>query len=366
MSEKPLPCPFCGQHPITERSVNGRVKIECDTVRCIGASTSWRDDEESALTRWNTRARPQAAADSGERGKKVLRDLKSLRIANEELRRWRSAVPTDGDTTRHTPESLRSYVFSLLVGLVDASAEFEKIASLWRGNGSCGFAEAEAYRLATGAKARVDIVRAGDYSQSNPAELRALLAKALDALTYGHAVTHSEWDRACLLSGRYCEPYLSSENAWVSEDSRPQAAPLTEWFVCPECGPKVKADEDGCCATCGADCSIEAAAPTEAATGEADTFDENARIHEHGKVTRVYLPSDKVAEMCAAARAEGDAAGYERGRAEGLREAAEVADEFETMFDIEYLRTVTQIELTGEMCRRIAAAILAKLKGDPQ
>jgi len=25
-------------------------------------------------------------------------------------------------------------------------------------------------------------------------------------------------------------------------------------FVCPECGPHVPADEDGCCATCGADC----------------------------------------------------------------------------------------------------------------
>lgn len=32
-----------------------------------------------------------------------------------------------------------------------------------------------------------------------------------------------------------------------------------EWehFVCPECGPRVKADEDGCCATCGRDCRVE-------------------------------------------------------------------------------------------------------------
>jgi hypothetical protein len=27
-----------------------------------------------------------------------------------------------------------------------------------------------------------------------------------------------------------------------------------EHFRCPECGPHVRADEDGCCATCGADC----------------------------------------------------------------------------------------------------------------
>ena len=28
---------------------------------------------------------------------------------------------------------------------------------------------------------------------------------------------------------------------------------LPECFVCPDCGPIVKADEDGCCAYCGAD-----------------------------------------------------------------------------------------------------------------
>ena len=27
-------------------------------------------------------------------------------------------------------------------------------------------------------------------------------------------------------------------------------------FRCPDCGPDVKADEDGCCAACGADCEI--------------------------------------------------------------------------------------------------------------
>ncbi len=30
-----------------------------------------------------------------------------------------------------------------------------------------------------------------------------------------------------------------------------------EHFRCPECGPHVRADEDGCCSTCGADCAGE-------------------------------------------------------------------------------------------------------------
>jgi hypothetical protein len=29
------------------------------------------------------------------------------------------------------------------------------------------------------------------------------------------------------------------------------------YWVCPECGPRIAADEDGCCASCGADCTIE-------------------------------------------------------------------------------------------------------------
>lgn len=33
--------------------------------------------------------------------------------------------------------------------------------------------------------------------------------------------------------------------------------PQTEHFRCPDCGPRIKADEDGCCTMCGADCTIE-------------------------------------------------------------------------------------------------------------
>ena len=42
------------------------------------------------------------------------------------------------------------------------------------------------------------------------------------------------------------------------------AAKLAKWeaypqrFICPDCGFGVKADEDGCCATCGRDCALVA------------------------------------------------------------------------------------------------------------
>lgn len=31
---------------------------------------------------------------------------------------------------------------------------------------------------------------------------------------------------------------------------------LPDCFICPDCGPLIRADEDGCCSTCGAECSI--------------------------------------------------------------------------------------------------------------
>lgn len=33
---------------------------------------------------------------------------------------------------------------------------------------------------------------------------------------------------------------------------------MREHFVCPNCGPHVRADEDGCCGTCGRDTTEEA------------------------------------------------------------------------------------------------------------
>jgi len=44
---------------------------------------------------------------------------------------------------------------------------------------------------------------------------------------------------------------------------------LYELWRCPDCGPGVAADEDGCCANCGADLEIERRHPPHA-TGEAE------------------------------------------------------------------------------------------------
>ena len=74
------------------------------------------------------------------------------------------------------------------------------------------------------------------------------------------------------------------EYAPVDRDAMPvpwrDAAPparelggLLEWFVCSNCGPKVRADEDGCCATCGRDCAI---ANAKGITWRPELYDEAA------------------------------------------------------------------------------------------
>ena len=41
------------------------------------------------------------------------------------------------------------------------------------------------------------------------------------------------------------------------EYARMMARRMPECFVCPDCGPFVWVDEDGCCVTCGADTRLE-------------------------------------------------------------------------------------------------------------
>ena len=41
-----------------------------------------------------------------------------------------------------------------------------------------------------------------------------------------------------------------------------------EHFVCKDCGPHTKADEDGCCAYCGRDCTVEPCRPTPRGLGD--------------------------------------------------------------------------------------------------
>jgi hypothetical protein len=58
-------------------------------------------------------------------------------------------------------------------------------------------------------------------------ELQYLLGKALDVICLpGHALSNEEWERALILSGRYCEPYLSHRER-VAEAERLRA----HWFA---------------------------------------------------------------------------------------------------------------------------------------
>ena len=41
------------------------------------------------------------------------------------------------------------------------------------------------------------------------------------------------------------------------EASKPAKMKETEYFTCPNCGPRVAVDEDGCCVTCGGDTVIK-------------------------------------------------------------------------------------------------------------
>jgi len=62
----------------------------------------------------------------------------------------------------------------------------------------------------------------------------------------------------------------------------------TEMFVCPECGPRVKADEDGCCTGCGLDCTVE---PYEALDTSKPSPGPVYKCPTHGSGVRVFEPS---------------------------------------------------------------------------
>ena len=42
----------------------------------------------------------------------------------------------------------------------------------------------------------------------------------------------------------------------ITRDEEPLVIEPETSFTCPNCGPVVKVDEDGCCGTCGADCEV--------------------------------------------------------------------------------------------------------------
>lgn len=55
-----------------------------------------------------------------------------------------------------------------------------------------------------------------------------------------------------------CEAALKAEaDQRASGTDEPLVGRQTEHFVCPDCGRHVGVDEDGCCAACGTECTIE-------------------------------------------------------------------------------------------------------------
>lgn len=55
--------------------------------------------------------------------------------------------------------------------------------------------------------------------------------------------------------------WIEEQNAALSPSPAKCPQDLEEHFVCPDCGPHTKVDEDGCCAYCGADTTLEPCSP---------------------------------------------------------------------------------------------------------
>lgn len=56
MSNELLPCPFCGNHPVSFPSGDGTgVMIQCVTPKCVNPTTSWYGTGIAAKN-WNRRA----------------------------------------------------------------------------------------------------------------------------------------------------------------------------------------------------------------------------------------------------------------------------------------------------------------------
>jgi len=118
---------------------------------------------------------------------------------------------------------------------------------------------------------------------------------------------------------------LETERATVAELRVVFLRVLPECFVCEECGPLVKADEDGCCATCGRDCKVrptaDALASLHAAASAAlerlellaaviDLYDKRIPQHDHND--HGYWPNkqwsewrEKVSRLSVSAGEEG-------------------------------------------------------------
>jgi hypothetical protein len=158
--------------------------------------------------------------------------------------------------------------------------------------------------------------------------------------------------------------YIEQAVAEKMARARPQAAAGLSIYLCRQHG------GIGFTSDCR-ECRAPQAAATEAATGEAEKL--QSEIYRLGRTATVMdFNVDPIRDAIAAALTAADLAGYER----GLREAAQVVKAEPELEGDPPLSVMHAIQRQGPVPvlraavastkRNIAAAILAKLKGDPQ
>lgn len=55
-----LPCPFCGNDPITDKVQGGNYIVDCTSAKCTGLPMAIGKELDIAIDRWNTRPGTEA------------------------------------------------------------------------------------------------------------------------------------------------------------------------------------------------------------------------------------------------------------------------------------------------------------------
>lgn len=101
-----------------------------------------------------------------------------------------------------------------------------------------------------------DEARAIPVWDRDPGVLHAEIAEAIArARAAGAEAMRSRCEQ--LATGCECDDLARAIRSLPADATEP------EQFNCPTCGPRVAADEDGCCVTCGADCVVSPADASE-------------------------------------------------------------------------------------------------------
>jgi hypothetical protein len=177
-------------------------------------------------------------------------------------------------------------------------------------------------------------------------------------------IQHVDRNARCFAFGRAFDSEAEALEMWQATRARPQAAAGLSIYLCRQHG------GIGFTSDCR-ECRAPQAAATEAATGEAEKL--QSEIYRLGRTATVMdFNVDPIRDAIAAALTAADLAGYER----GLREAAQVVKAEPELEGDPPLSVMHAIQRQGPVPvlraavastkRNIAAAILAKLKGDPQ